>query len=115
MYPQCKTTANLLSNLVPDFGPHRSLNHFHRPEKTLLLKSRCRGRLTCTKGKEEGLVGVPLQQRRHASGHPLVALVDELLAEVAVDLLGRQPVVGRQRAVDEVRKLEARERDTFCF
>lgn len=70
---------------------------------------------TCTKGEEEGLVGVPLQQRRHAASHPLVALVDELLAEVAVDLLGCQPVVGRQRAVDEVRQLEARESQVVFF
>lgn len=64
---------------------------------------------TCTKGEEEGLVGVPLQEGGDTASHPLVALVDELLAEVAVDLLGRQPVVGRQRAVDEVGQLEARE------
>lgn len=63
---------------------------------------------TCAKGEEEGLVGVPLQQGGDTASHPLIALVDELLAEVAVDLLGRQPVVGRQRAVDEVRQLEAR-------
>lgn len=68
---------------------------------------------TCAKGEEEGLVGVPLQQGGDAAGHPLVAFVDELLAEVAVDLQGRQAVVGRQRAVDEMRQLEARERHIF--
>lgn len=68
---------------------------------------------TCAKGEEEGLVGVPLQQDGDAASHPLIAFVDELLAEVAVDLLGRQPVMGRQRAVDEVRQLEARDRHFF--
>lgn len=68
---------------------------------------------TCAEGEEEGLVGVPLQQGGDAAGHPLVAFVDELLAEVAVDLQGRPAVVGRQRAVDEVRQLEARERHIF--
>ncbi|TNN60695.1 hypothetical protein EYF80_029039 [Liparis tanakae] len=54
-------------------------------------------------GKKVGLVGVPLQQGGHAAGHPLVAFVDELLAEVAVDLQGDHAVMSWQRAVDESR------------
>lgn len=67
--------------------------------------------LTCAKSKKERLVGISLQQGGHAASHSFVALVDELLPEVAVDLLGRQTVVGRQGAVDEVRQLRGRERE----
>lgn len=42
--------------------------------------------------------------------HPLIAFVDELPAEVAVNLLGRRAVMSWQRAVDEVRQLRERER-----
>lgn len=64
--------------------------------------------LTCTESKEERLVRVPLQQGGHAASHSLVAFVDELLAEVAVNLLGRHAVMGWQRAVDEVRQLRGK-------
>lgn len=67
--------------------------------------------LTCTKSKEVRLVRVPLQQGGHAASHSLVAFVDELLAEVAVNLLGRHAVMGWQRAVDEVRQLGGKEKD----
>lgn len=64
------------------------------------------GSLTSAKGKKVRLVGIPLQQSRHAASHSLVALVDEFLAEVVVYLLGRDAVVSRQGAVDELRQLE---------
>lgn len=65
---------------------------------------------TCTKSKEVSLVGIPEQQGRHATGHSLIAFIDELLAKVAVNLQGRRSVVSRQGAVDEVRKLRDEER-----
>lgn len=64
---------------------------------------------TCTESKKVRLVGVSLQQGGDASSHPLVAFVDELLSEVAVDLQGRRPVVSRQRAVYEMWQLSERE------
>lgn len=64
--------------------------------------------LTCTKSKKVRLVRISLQQGRDTASHSLVAFVDELLAEVAVNLLGRHAVVSRQRAVDEVRQLRER-------
>lgn len=65
--------------------------------------------LTCTKSKKEGLIGISLQQGGDTAGHPFVAFVDELLAEVAVDLQGRHAIMSRQGAVDEVRQLRERE------
>lgn len=64
------------------------------------------GSLTGAKGEKVRLVGIPLQQSRHAASHSLVALVDEFLAEVVVYLLGRDAVVSRQGAVDELRQLK---------
>ena len=68
--------------------------------------------LTCSEGEEEALGGAPLQQGGDTLCHSLVALVDELLAEVAVDLQCRDSVVRWQGAVDKVRELrEAREEE----
>lgn len=67
-----------------------------------------RASLTGAKGEKVGLVGVSLQQRRHAARHALVAFVDEFLAEVVVYLLGCDAVVSRQGAVDELRQLKER-------
>lgn len=66
--------------------------------------------LTSAEGEKVGLVGIFLQQRRHAAGHALVAFVDEFLAEVVVYLLGCDAVVSRQGAVDELRQLKKREK-----
>lgn len=71
--------------------------------------------LTSTKGKKVRLVGIPLQQSRHAASHSLVALVDEFLAEVVVYLLGRDAVVSRQGAVDELRQLKKEKSDCKSF
>ena len=57
---------------------------------------------TRSKSEEEALVGVLLHQSPHPAAHPLIPLVDELLAEVAVDLLGRHLLTGRQCHVVEV-------------
>lgn len=74
------------------------------------------GFLTCSKSKKVGLVGIPLQQRRHSPRHSLVALVDELLAKVAVDLLRRHAIVSREGAVDEVRQLKTEfQRQSFSL
>lgn len=72
-----------------------------------------RASLTGAKGEKVGLVGVSLQQRRHAARHALVAFVDELLAEVVVYLLRCDAVVSRQGAVDELRQLKGREKKEF--
>lgn len=63
-------------------------------------------KLTCSEGEEEAFVGLFLEQRSDASPHPLVALVDQLLSEVAVDLLRRHLLAGQQRHVLEVRDLD---------
>lgn len=52
-----------------------------------------------------------MQQGRYTTSHSLIAFIDELLAKVAVNLLGRQAVVSRQGAVDEVRKLREEEKE----
>lgn len=70
-----------------------------------------RGRLTRSEGEEEAFVGVFLQQRSDASAHALVTLVDQLLSEVAVDLLRRHLLARRQRHVVEVRHLDANRTD----
>lgn len=61
--------------------------------------------VTCTKCKKVRLVWISLQQGRHTTSHSLIAFVDELLAEVAVNLQGRHAVMSWQRTVDEVRQL----------
>lgn len=61
--------------------------------------------VTCTKSKKVCLVGISLQQGRHPASHSLIAFVDELLAEVAVDLQGRYAIMSWQGTVDEVRQL----------
>ncbi len=67
--------------------------------------------LTCSKSKEVSLVGISLQQNGHTASHSLIAFVDQLLAEVAVDLLGRHAVMSWQGPVDEVRQLREREEE----
>lgn len=80
-----------------------------RRENERRLRS-CRWKLTCTEGKEKALGGAPLKQGGDTARHSLVALVDELLAKVAVDLLCRGALVIQQRAVQEVRELRHTER-----
>lgn len=63
--------------------------------------------VTCSKGKEEALVCVFPQKCHHSLPHPLIPLVDELLSEVAVYLLSRHLLVGRERRVDEVGDLRS--------
>lgn len=70
--------------------------------------NKLRASLTSAEGEKVGLVGISLQQRRHAAGHALVAFVDEFLAEVVVYLLGCDAVVSWQGAVDELRQLKMR-------
>lgn len=60
---------------------------------------------TCSEGKEADLVFVLLKQRHDPLPHALVPLVDELLAEVAVNLLGCHLLVRRERRVDKVGQL----------
>lgn len=57
---------------------------------------------TCSEGKEADLVFVLLQKSHDPLPHPLIPLVDELLAEVAVDLLGGDLLVRRKGGVDKV-------------
>lgn len=76
----------------------------------LSYKSNLSKSLTCTESKKVSLVGISLQQGRNSSCHSLVAFVDQLLAEVAVNLLSRHAVMSWQRAVDEVRQLKERKR-----
>ena len=45
---------------------------------------------TCSEGKEAALVFVLLQKRHDPLPHALIPLVDELLAEVAVNLLSSE-------------------------
>lgn len=66
---------------------------------------------TCSKGEEEALVRVLLQQRLDPPPHPLVPLVDELLSEVSVDLLRRHLLAGWQRHIIEVRNLRGKQSD----
>lgn len=61
--------------------------------------------LTCTESKKVCVVGISLQQGRDTTSHSFVAFVDELLAEVAVNLLGRHTVMSWQGTVDELRQL----------
>ena len=49
---------------------------------------------------------MPREQGAHPLPHPLVTLVDELLSEVAVDLLGSDLLAGGQGDVVEVGHLE---------
>lgn len=60
---------------------------------------------TCSEGKEADLVFVLPQERHDPLPHPLVPLVDELLAEVAVDFLGRHLLVRGEGGVDKVGQL----------
>lgn len=60
---------------------------------------------TCSKGEEEALVWVFLQQCLDPLPHPLIPLVDELLSKVAVYFLGGHLLAGWQRHVIEVRDL----------
>lgn len=53
----------------------------------MTVKSRLAIRPTGSEGEKEALVGVLLQKSFYSLPHPLVALVDQLLSEVAVDLL----------------------------
>lgn len=66
---------------------------------------RCGRKLTSAEGEEEGLGGAPPKEGGDAARHSLVALVDELLAKVAVDLLRRGALVIQQRTVQEVWEL----------
>ncbi len=67
--------------------------------------------LTCSEGEEEGFVRVLRQQRSDAPAHARVTLVDQLLSEVALDLLRRHLLARRQRRVLEVRHLDANRSD----
>lgn len=60
---------------------------------------------TCSKGEEEALVGVLLEQRLDPLPHPLIPFVDELLTKVAVYFLGGHLLAGWQCHVIEVRDL----------
>ena len=60
---------------------------------------------TCSKCKEEALVGVFLEQRLDPLPHPLIPLVDEFLSKVAVYFLGGHLLAGWQCHVIEVRDL----------
>ena len=60
---------------------------------------------TCSEGKEADLVFVLLQKRHDPLPHALIPLVDELLAEVAVNLLGRHLLVRWEGGVDKVGQL----------
>lgn len=60
---------------------------------------------TCSEGKEADLVLILLKKCHDPLPHPLVPLVDELLAEVAVDLLGCHLLMRRERGVDKVGQL----------
>lgn len=60
---------------------------------------------TCSEGKEADLVLVLPQKCHDPPPHPLVPLVDELVAEVAVDLLCRHLLVWREGGVDEAGQL----------
>lgn len=61
---------------------------------------------TCSEGKETDLVFILLKKRHDPLPHALVPLVDELLAEVAVDLLGCHLLVWRECGVDKVGQLQ---------
>lgn len=65
---------------------------------------------TCSEGEEAGLVFVLPQKRHDPLPHPLIPLVDELVAEVAVDLLGRHLLVRREGGVDEAGQLQRQDR-----
>jgi len=60
---------------------------------------------TCSEGKEADLVFILLQERHDPLPHALIPLVDELLAEVAVNLLGCDLLVRREGGVDKVGQL----------
>lgn len=60
---------------------------------------------TCSEGKEADLVLVLLQKSHDPLSHALIPLIDELLAEVAVDLLGCHLLVRWEGGVDKVGQL----------
>lgn len=65
---------------------------------------------TGSKSKEETFVRVLLQQVLHPLPHPLIPLVDELLAEVIIYLLGSNALMRRQRGVNEIGDLVKKEK-----
>lgn len=68
---------------------------------------------TCSEGEEADLVLVLLQKCHDPLPHPLVPLVDELVAEVAVNLLGSHLLVRREGGVDEAGQLQRQDRGTL--
>lgn len=66
----------------------------------------CVIRPTGSEGEKEALVGVLLQKGLNSLPHPLVALVDQLLSEVAVDLLRRDLLIRWQSDIIKVGDLE---------
>lgn len=61
---------------------------------------------TCTESEEKALVRMFLQQSFDPLAHPLIALVDELLTKVAVNLLSCDLFTRRQSDVVEVGHLK---------
>lgn len=57
---------------------------------------------TSSKCKEETLVWVLFQQVLHPPAHSLISLVDELLTEVAVYLLGSNAFMGWKCSINEI-------------
>lgn len=69
--------------------------------------------VTSSKCKEEALVWVLFQQVLHSPAHSLISLVDELLTEVAVYLLGSNTFMGWQCSINEIWDLRQKEKKVF--
>lgn len=65
---------------------------------------------TCSKREEADLVLILPQQRHDPLSHALVPLVDELLAEVAVNLLGCHLLMRWEGGVEKVGQLQRQDR-----
>lgn len=89
------------SRLLP--GAHLSIPSRGEHQRQGLVRGNLQ--LTSSKGKEKAFVGELLQKCIYPLPHPLVPLVDKLLAEVAVDLLSCDAFLRWQRGINEIGNL----------
>lgn len=98
--------------------PQKKYWSFSKPRQTLVILKdvermwlvwRSPQSHTSSKCKKEALVRVFFQQLLHPPSHSLISLVDELLTEVAVYLLGSNTLMGWQCSINEIWDLRQKE------